>query len=926
MTTSCERSDVPDLRSDQWERVKATLDAALALPVDDRAAYVDDTCADDVLVRDEVRSLLDAHNRASLDCPFTRSLGDDGGSPSPVDAQRGRRLGPYRLLEPLGEGGMGTVHLAERADGLYRRKVAVKIMRHGLRAEDERRFEAERRILARLDHPRIARMIDAGTTPEHQPYLVMDYAAGRPLLEACDERRLSVRERLEVFLAICDAVQYAHRHLVVHRDLKPSNIVLSDDGDVCLLDFGIAKLLEGDPDGAQPLTRTGMRTLTLEYASPEQLLGEPITAGADIYALGLLLYELLCGHRPFGFTSLSLGEVEDRICRRDPPPPSRRVGEVETVEHADVSLSAIQPRGVSAARSTTPARLTQALKGDLDVIVMKALRKEPEQRYHSADQLAEDVQHHLRGVPVHARPATLSYLLSRYVRRHRVILASALLVTAALAGGLAATLHQAREARSRFEQVRSLSNTLLFDLHDEIRDMRGTVRMRQLLVSHAIEQLDDLRRDAADDPSLLAEVAEAYQRIGEIQGDPSYTNLGDLNGARHQYEHALKLWERLVRLRPDDPDARRALGLILGRLALLSSWGSDLEGAMAHSARGLEVLESLVDPLRPDPDLTYHMAKLWSERAWILIWSDGIEEGNDILARQEPVLRGLARDHPEQLDFQLTYWDHCNYAADGYRYLGKLDEARTVLMAGRTHLNTLLMRLPDHPRVLTSLRACLIDVGEMFETPDPAFARGIYREGTEIARRLVAADPEDQLAVRDLGRILGALGQIEHRLGDGERALSLLAEALDIKERQQVADPKNRSLQQDLSVVHWRLRQVHVERGEFDTALKHGLSCAELIEAMAATGDAGEIELAHLAQARGHVGQIHRAMADRAETDGERRRHLEQALDWYERGLAIFDDQKARGVFLGDWEVFDGAFRREKDEVSARLAGHAMRR
>jgi serine/threonine protein kinase len=367
------------------------------------------------------------------------TLGAGGMDPN-VDSDtmprmEGRRIGAYLILRELGRGGMGTVYLASRDDDVVRRQVAIKIVRAGLgETEVMRRFRQERDILAALDHPAIARLIDGGSTEEGLPYFVMDYIEGERIDTWCDRRKLNVTGRLKLFQAVCEGVQYAHQHLVVHRDLKPANILVTAEGHVKLLDFGIAKMLEPEEtSGATACTQTLLRRMTPAYASPEQVMGEAIHTTSDVYTLGVVLYELLTGHLPYKMRSHVLHEVARVICEEEPTRPSAVISEGDA-------------QTISQVREGDSVHLRRRLEGDLDNILLKALQKGPARRYSSADQFREDVNKHLAGLPVSARKDTVWYRGSKFIRRHQVGLAATVLVVAALALGLFTTLWQTRMA------------------------------------------------------------------------------------------------------------------------------------------------------------------------------------------------------------------------------------------------------------------------------------------------------------------------------------------------------------------------------------------------------------------------------------------------------------------------------------------------
>ena len=506
---------------DRWARIRELFQEAAGLPASAREAFLETACAGDRELQVEVESLLAAGDQAQSF--LSRAVGAAAADVADGPSYVGRRLGAYSVTRELGRGGMGAVYLAVRADDEYRKHVAVKVIRAGADDPDiRRRFRIERQILANLEHPNIARLLDGGTSDDDLPYVVMEYVDGEPLDVYCDRRRLPIDARLRLFRRVCDAVQFAHANLVVHRDLKPGNILVGPDGVPKLLDFGIAKLLDAPGDPA--VTRTATRPMTPAYASPEQVRGEPITTATDVYALGVLLYELVSGHGPYRLGEHTPQAVEAAITTQPPERPSAALLRGEDGE------------GAAAARSTTPERLRRRLAGDLDTIVLMALRKEPGRRYASVEQLSDDVGRHLDGLPVRARPDTLGYRTAKFVRRHRAGMAVAAAAALFLSGLTAVyTIRLARErdrAQAEADKAAQVATFLtdLFEAADPEQARGREVTARELLDRGA----GRIERELASEPAVQATMMGVIGRV--------YENLG-------AYPEATTLLERAVALR-----------------------------------------------------------------------------------------------------------------------------------------------------------------------------------------------------------------------------------------------------------------------------------------------------------------------------------------------------------------------------------------
>jgi serine/threonine protein kinase len=426
---------------DQWQRIQELFHAALERDPSQRAQVLAEACAGDAVLHQEVASLLAAHEQAGSFIEAPAFAGTEAWLvDAPAQAVVGRQIGPYQVVRQLGAGGMGAVYLAVRADDHYHKQVAIKLVKPGVPSSDLlRRFRTERQILASLDHPNIAKLLDGGTTADGLPYLVMDYVEGLPLDVYCDRQALSIPARLTLFRTVCAAVHYAHQHLVVHRDLKPSNILVTADGVPKLLDFGVAKLLHPALATQTSVTMVpGQQGMTLAYASPEQIRGEPITTASDVYSLGVVLYELLTGYQPYRFPSPLPHAMARVICEEEPQKPSTAMRRSAAGPGANGGHPR-PPAGGRQPREGPPAQRYRRLTGDLDTIVLMALRKAPSQRYASVEHLSEDLRRHLEGLPVMARPQTLGYRSAKLIRRHKAGVLAAALLGVTLVGGIVGT-------------------------------------------------------------------------------------------------------------------------------------------------------------------------------------------------------------------------------------------------------------------------------------------------------------------------------------------------------------------------------------------------------------------------------------------------------------------------------------------------------
>ncbi len=770
-----------DLDAERWQAVKTLFDAALEAEAPQRDAFLDDACAEDIALRSEVESLLHAHEAEG---PVDRAMAEMTSLHRPADesALQGLRIGPYELIEELGSGGMGRVFLARRADGQFDQHVALKLLGMGFPSpEAHTRFLAERQILATLDHPHIARLLDGGVTEAGQPYFVMEVVEGQPIDQYCEAHRLSLPKRLRLVLDVCDAVQYAHQKLVVHRDLKPSNILVTDDAQVKLLDFGIAKLL--DPDavlpGEAPRTRTGLLPMTPDYASPEQVRGTAITTASDVYQLGVVLYELLTGRRPYRVEGRTPSDVERIICEERPTRPS-----TATSQSADADDGTGGPAG----RHTS-------LRGDLDAIVMKALRKEPERRYEAVEQLAEDLRCTLDGRPVSAHPDTWAYRGRKFVRRHRWGVAMAALIVTLLAGYAAtvtwysqrtqAALDRAQEEAQKLEQATEFL-TGLFEPTDPYRAgpqvYSDTLTTGELLARGA----ERARNELSGQPEVQATMLRTLGRL--------YRQRGNYDAAEPLLTEALAVHRK----QPSTPAPEQAQSL--HELARLLRHKGEVERAKRLYRKALATQRAEVGEA-PHPEVAENLSELG-----IIAARTGAYNQADSLFREALSMRRSLHgpDHPEvatalhvlgllhvlteeldvaermlrrSLDIRRGHVDdEAPYVAETLDRLGQVlvlqgdTEAAEPLLAEAWRIRK--DRFPEvHPARATSLnnRARLRRAKEEYDAAD-----SLFRAAQEIYQTLYG--PENMDAASTLferGRVLEAMGQEAHAAELYQKALSI---------------------------------------------------------------------------------------------------------------------------------------------------------
>ena len=810
-----------------WQRVQTLFLASVDLPAEERGRFLQTVCADDEELLKEIESLLatDEDSGALIETVVREE------AETLFDSQVliGERLGIYRIVREIGRGGMGSVYLAWRDDEEFHKEVALKIVKRGMDTADVlERFRYERQILANLENPYIARLFDGGSTHDGVPFFVMEYIQGVPVDVFCRENSLDLRARCELFVRILEAVAYAHRNLVVHRDLKPANILITADGTPKLLDFGVAKLLSGDGESDQTNTAV-IRPYTPGYASPEQVRGLPITTSSDVYSLGAILYEMLIGKRAQPIELHTPAEIERVVCE------------------TQVSRPSLQARGLSS---------------DLDNIVLMAMRKEPERRYQSVVQFAEDLHRYLEGRPVLARQNSLTYSMGKFVMRNRLPVAAASFAGVALVAGLVISLSQTRRAEAsqhateaqreiavhqtslaeaagleaakqrdladqqrsladtqrdeaqqqkaladkRVKDILHLANNTLFDVHDAIAKLPGSIAARRTLVNTTLQYLESLQREVGLDDEMREALCVAYYKVALIQGDAQGASLQDFQAAETSLLKAQTVLMPAYNRRPNSPDMMLRLIEVRATLADLRYRSGRREQAVQQYLDLIPVAHRL--SLVPDcplecqtqesvieNDLTYELLSFDPPKA--------LEHANRGIALQ----RELLAKHPGEPSLKQALGSLTAAAAGAYRGLGELEKSGEYYRQSIKDREELIsvdtndLALQRNLLIVYGNYATLLGVPWSPNLGKPDEARAVAAKGVALAREMVTDDPNNATARHDLGMILSRMGMIDPGTGGAADSLKNLDEARALIEPILNANPKSADTANQLAIV-----------------------------------------------------------------------------------------------------------------------------
>jgi serine/threonine protein kinase/tetratricopeptide (TPR) repeat protein len=813
------------MNAERYQKIKKIFTQAAEMSVAEREDFLESACDSDTLRR-EVEKMLAFADAEDGEDTFEKNAFEifTGGN----HAKLPEKIGNYKILREIGRGGMGAVYEAVREADNFTQKVALKVIKRGMDTDAIlRRFRHEQKILATLEHANIARFLDGGMTDDGLPFYAMEYVEGEFIDDYCRARNLSLNDRLRLFRQVCAAVQYAHQNLVIHRDLKSKNILVTADGEPKLLDFGIATVLT--PETAHEIgTATQFGMMTPAYASPEQILGKRIGTTSDVYSLGVILYELLTGQKPYRIDSNSQIEIEKAVLHGEPARPSSVVLRPSQAEKNQTAERNKQ-------RTKDEGQRTKSLKGDLDNIILKALRKEPAERYASVGQFSEDIRRYLEGLPIVARPHTFSYRATKFIKRNRIGVTAAALVFLSLCAGITIAIWQAHRAEQqkilaekRFNDVRQLANSVVFKYHDAIADLEGSTAVREMLVQDALQYLDTLASDAGSDNELKKELALAYLKLGDAQGKIYAANTGNTEGALASYRKSVALLEAVVRDAPADAKAKTDLIKAYDSLAfLMTRAGGNSRELVEKSLNLYDELEKL-EPA--DDERRMQLVELLIRYGDTAVgFENSLREHLKAQAIAEKIVETDA-NNPEKLR-QLIRTNQrigTDYQrlGDRARQENKPDEARGFFrqsleyqqrtLAGAEKLYALAPEKPANRRYMALAYINLSEsLGRNGRAPE---ALGMLEKARRILEENLSLDPKNNETKFDLAEIFNAFAYIYSDTGDAGNFSQYLRKALELNEEIYAKDPQNLEALNSIVERSRKLSETFAQAGDAEKA------------------------------------------------------------------------------------------------------------
>lgn len=906
------------MEKENWKKVKELLLEALSLEPSERREFLQKSGAGAEILQ-EVESLIAFEDAAEglmnlSAIEFSKKFFDED---EPANALVGQRFGVYTIVRELGYGGMGAVYLAERNDGKFEQKVALKLLRREMNTSALRnRFRQEREILASLEHPHIARLLDAGTTDDNIPFLAMEYVEGVPIDDYCNTHNLDLTAKLDLFRTVCATVNFAHRNLIVHRDLKPSNILVNEEGSPKLLDFGISKILSNDLPSADSATITKLGVMTPGYASPEQLRNESVTTATDIYSLGVILYELLSGHRPFETKEKDLQEIYQAVIELDPLPPSAVITDSGLrIADSESKTIPMPKRITNQKRETNPQSQIRhpQLKGDLDNIVLKALRKEPERRYSSAENLAEDIRRHQAGLPVTARPNTFAYRAEKFIKRNKVAVIAASLISLAIIGGIIATLWQARvaqaeraKAEKRFGDVRKLANSYLFDVFPEVEDLEGSLKAREKILKTAFEYLDSLSNEAEGDLELQGELATAYEKIGEVQGAVNITNMGDINGALESYKKAQKLREAAFAAAPKNPEIKEALAKNYQVYAQTIQWNIDTASAAEYFDKAIKLRRELVAENPDSVTFRNRLAVLISDSAAIPLFNVENEKAAQKLDESATILKEILKTTPDHFYSQKAYPRILRADSHLKSNIGDFDGALEDIEQSVVLTDELMKSKPQDASLKRT--AWLND----FAVCQVYAAR---RDGKKIVEsclktvdfnlETLETEPDEAFALYDLATSYYEVARGYRLSGEANRSIEYAQKALEIMTKLDKLAPGTNDYQRVLGNIEADIADSQMMLDQPEKALENLQKAQSKLEKVVATDNSVTAYQAELAN-------VYRSLAKATNKTGEKAK----ALEFVDKAIAIAAKLKAQDNLIYSEKNMPDELAKEKAEYA----------
>jgi tetratricopeptide (TPR) repeat protein len=868
---------------EQSQEVAEFVKSALECPAEERAAFLDEACKGDTTLRAEVDSFLQFQPEASQFIEHgalhvaAQMAAHETGIPLL------RHIEGYEIISRIGVGGMGEVYLAQ--DTKLRRKVALKLVRAGMdTTEIVSRFRHEEQILASLNHPNIAQLYGAGVAAGEIPFFAMEYVEGARLDEYCRAHALSTAARLQLFRKVCAAVHYAHQRLVIHRDLKPSNILVTPDGEPKLLDFGIAKLVEGREGFTEIQTLPG--AMTPDYASPEQIRGETMTTSSDVYSLGVLLYEILTGQRPYRLKTRSAAEIARAITDQEPERPSTAIAKGD-------------------GKSKIEIRKSKFLAGDLDNIVLMALRKEPQRRYASVEQFSEDLRRHLEGRPVIAHKDTIAYRATKFVKRQKFAVAAALVILSTLIAAVILTSREQRRAERRFNDVRQLSNALLFEIAPKIERLEGSMDAREALVRRALEYLDSLGQESGNDEQLQSELAAAYEKVGDLQGAPRKPNLSDFSGAIVSYEKASKIRRRLLEKNPTAFEQRQRLAANFAAAGYIRYWTSDVTGSLEDSKKALQLYEKLISE-RPDSlELQIANAEAELELSTTHYFNDQLAEVYPPLQKAIATLEILRQKNPENTEILRLLGRSYTGLAMTLFWDGKQKEGEAEMEKAFGINKPLVARHPRDNVLRQALLHTYLQASQLHEDSNPAHSFEILLEALKVAEESVQGDAANIQARQNLAKTYSMLGVIAVHLKKFDEAVVHLEKSSVAFAELKKLDPRNRTYTGDIGRDWMYLGLARHGQKNFLEALATYEKAVVIFADDAQADPKNLFPVRKLILLHSYIGETHEAAAGTL-TAAEREEHLHAAKQNYRRAVDLFSQMKARGAITEkDREFFE---------------------